>query len=195
MRFHRFAPVALMPAAAFAVHQLRYWLAFGSYAGAELEQQGHSYLHSVVPWIVCLIAVSVGGFLRALGRAFGGKRPVRQRTLSFAGLWLLCAISLVAIYTCQELLEGLFATGHPGGLVGVFGSGGGWSVPAAAVVGLVLAAIFYGARRVLHEVAERHREDRGAVATPPAQTWCPSDPFVSAPTPLVAGWSDRGPPC
>ena len=50
----RLAPVALTPAAAFAVHQLRYWLAFGAHAGAALQQQGHSYLHSLVPWIVLL---------------------------------------------------------------------------------------------------------------------------------------------
>src|SRR5581483_12089280 len=77
----RVAPVALMPAAAFAVHQLRYWLAFGSQAGAELERQGHSYLHSVAPWIVFLIAVAVGAFLRALGRAFGGQRTTPHRTV------------------------------------------------------------------------------------------------------------------
>ena len=46
------ARVALVPAAALAVHQLRYWLAFGSNASSELARQGHSYLHSVVPWIV-----------------------------------------------------------------------------------------------------------------------------------------------
>ena len=142
-----------MPAAAFAVHQLRYWLAFGSQAGAELERQGHSYLHSVAPWIVFLIAVAVGAFLRGLGRAFGGQRTTPHRTVSFAVLWLLCSASLVVIYMGQEFLEGLLATGHPGGLTGIFGFGGWWSVPAAAAVGLALAAVFYGARWVLHEVA------------------------------------------
>src|SRR5438067_13612814 len=67
----RLAPLALMPAAAFAVHQLRYWLAFGGHAGAQLQAQGHAYLHSLVPWIVLPIAIAVGGFLRALGRALG----------------------------------------------------------------------------------------------------------------------------
>ena len=45
------APLALMPAAAFAVHQLRYWFAFGAHAGVVLRAQGHSYLHSVAPWV------------------------------------------------------------------------------------------------------------------------------------------------
>ena len=120
-----------MPAAAFAVHQLRYWLAYGNHAGVALAAQGHSYLHSVVPWIVLLIACAIGAFLVALGRAFGGGGSLPRYTLSFAALWLMCAACLVAIYTTQEFLEGLFATGHPGGLVGIFGYGGWWSIPAA----------------------------------------------------------------
>ena len=136
-----------MPAGAFAVHQLRYWLAFGNHAGVELAAQGHSYLHSVVPWIVLLIALAVGAFLLALGRALGGGGSLPRYTLSFAALWLLCAACLVAVYITQEFLEGLFATGHPAGLAGIFGYGGWWSIPAALAVGLVLAAAFHGARR------------------------------------------------
>ena len=40
------APVALLPPAAFVVHQLRFMLAFGGGAGAELQRTGHAYLHS-----------------------------------------------------------------------------------------------------------------------------------------------------
>ena len=36
------------------------------------------------------------------------------------------AVGLLAVYAGQELLEGLFATGHPQGLVGIFGDGGLW---------------------------------------------------------------------
>ena len=129
---------ALVPGAALAVHQLRYWLAFGRGATTQLQAQGHSYLHSLVPWIVLLIAISAGVFLRALGRALGGRCSLPRYTLSFAALWLVCAACLVSIYVCQEFLEGLFATGHPGGLIGIFGYGGWWSVPAALAVGLVL---------------------------------------------------------
>ncbi len=145
----RLAPAALMPAAAFAVHQLRYWLAYGNRAAVALAAQGHSYLHSVVPWIVLLIAFAIGAFLVALGRALGGGGSLPRYTLSFAALWLLCAACLVAIYTTQEFLEGLFVTGHPGGLAGIFGYGGLWSIPAALAVALVLAATFHSARRVL----------------------------------------------
>ena len=190
----RLAPVAVVPAAAFAVHQLRYWLAFGSQAGLELERQGHSYLHSVAPWIVLLIAASVGAFLSALGRAFSGQRSLSRYTVSFATLWLLCAASLVAIYICQEFLEELFATGHPGGLVGIFGYGGWWSVPAAAVVGLVLAAALHGARWVLREVYEHYSSRRVPIPRRVVRICRPRDFFLPRPAPLAEGWSGRGPP-
>jgi hypothetical protein len=183
-----------MPAGAFAVHQLRYWLAFGGNAGAELQAQGHSYLHSLVPWVVLLVAVSLGVFLRAVGRAFGGRCSLPRYTASFAVLWLLCAASLVVIYVAQEFLEGLFATGHPGGLVGIFGYGGWWSVVAALAVGLVLAAAFHGARWVLHEVAERHRPVTAPLSGRVALARVPRDVLLPRLAPLAGGWSGRGPP-
>ena len=190
----RSAALALMPAAAFAVHQLRYWLAFGGHAGAQLQAQGHSYLHSLVPWIVLLIAIAVGGFLRGLGRALGGSCSLARYTVSFAALWLLCAGSLVAIYVCQEFLEGLFATGHPAGLTGIFGYAGWCAVPAALGVGLVLATIFHGARWVLQEVADRSGR---RVPTIPRQSPTARGPgavWIPRPAPLAGGSSGRGPP-
>ncbi len=190
----RVAPVALMPAAAFAVHQLRYWLAFGARAGLELREQGHSYLHSAVPWIVLLVAIALGSFLCALGRAWGGRRSLSRYTVSFVALWLICSACLVVIYVSQEFLEGLFATGHPGGLAGIFGSGGWWSIPAALAVGLVLAAVFHGARWVLREVARRHTRRATSPARRPLAAAPPRAVRVPALTPLADGWSGRGPP-
>src|SRR5437763_17107777 len=83
----RLAPLALMPASAFAVHQLRYWLAYGGRAGAMLARQGHAYLHSLVPWTALLLAIAAGLFLRARGRAAGGPRSARPYPGSFAGRW------------------------------------------------------------------------------------------------------------
>jgi hypothetical protein len=190
----RFARAALMPAGAFAVHQLRYWLAYGNEAAAELQRQGHSYLHSLVPWVVLLLGLAVGGFLLALGRALGGRCSLPRYTLSFTTLWLLCSACLVTIYATQELLEGMFATGHPAGLIGVFGYGGWWSVPAALAVGLVLAAAFQGARMVLHAVAERRTRSAPLAGRPPALAWTARLVLRPAPAPLAGGWSGRGPP-
>jgi hypothetical protein len=185
---------ALVPAAALAVHQLRFVLAFGGSAGTELARQGHSYLHSLAPWIVMLIGVAIGGFLRALGRALAKQRSVSRYTLSLGALWITCAVCLVAIYVTQEFVEGLLATGHPGGLAGIFGYGGWWSIPGAVCVGLVLAAIFHGARWVLDEVARRGagaHVDRPPSAATPLR---PRPALLPRLAPLAEGWSDRGPP-
>jgi hypothetical protein len=184
---------SLVPAAALAVHQLRYTLAFGSNASLELERQGHSYLHSLVPWIILLIGVAVGGFLCSLGRALSGQTSAPRFTLSLAGLWLVCSVCLITIYVTQELLEGIFLTGHPAGLTGVLGYGGWWAIPVAACIGLVLAAFFHGARWVLEEVARR----AGAIPEPPPRPLAaPRPPSVLLPrlSPLAEGWSGRGPP-
>jgi hypothetical protein len=107
---------------------------------------------------------------------------------------LACSTCLVAIYVSQEFLEGLFATGHPAGLAGIFGYGGWWSVPAAVCVGLVLAAVFHGARWVLHEVAE-HRASPVVVGRPcVVLVRRPRGVLVARLAPLAGGWSGRGPP-
>jgi hypothetical protein len=188
------ARVALLPPAAFAVHQLRYVLAFGTHAGLELQRQGHSYLHSLVPWIVVLIALVAGGFLRSLGRAFTGHTSLSRFSLSFSALWLVCSAALVAIYVSQELLEGFVATGHPAGLVGVFGYGGWWSIPVALCVGLVLAAVFHGARWVLETIAGRHGARRVVRNDAVTAIRATCDALLPRLAPLVGGWSDRGPP-
>ena len=192
--FRRLAPLALMPAAAFAVHQLRYWLAFHSAAGIELQRQGHAYLHSLVPWVVLLIAVAVGAFLRSLGRALGGHSSLPRYTASFVVLWVVCAAGLLAVYTAEEYLEGVLVMGHPAGLVGIFGYGGWWAIPAALGVGLVLAAAFQGARWVLRETARRHAR----VAALPARTTvlarAPRDVLLPRAAALAGGCSGRSPP-
>ena len=147
-----------------------------------------------MPWIVLLIAITVGGFLCALGRAWGGRRSVSRYTVSFVALWLICSACLVVIYVSQEFLEGLFATGHPGGLAGIFGSGGWWSVPAALAVGLVLAAVFHGARWVLREVARRHTRRAPIRARRPVAAVAPRFAPLPRLAPLADGWSGRGPP-
>jgi hypothetical protein len=185
---------AVVPAAAIAVHQLRYWLAFGSNAGIELQRQGHSYLHSVAPWIVVALAWAVGAFLSALGRAMHGQTSVPRYGLSLVALWAICAASLVAIYSGQELLEGVMATGHPAGLVGIFGYGGWWAIPAAVCVGLVLAALLHGARWMLHEVATRHARTAPSPCTRRAARLRPAEISLPRLAPLALGWCGRGPP-
>jgi hypothetical protein len=188
------ARVALLPPAAFAVHQLRYELAYGSAAGVELRETGHSYLHSVVPWLVALLALSVGGFLVAAGRAFTHRVSPRAATVSFGGLWALCVLSLVAIFAGQETLEGIFATGHPGGWAAVFGDGGWWAVPVAGCIGLVLAALLHSARWAVGAVARLRGHARAPRWVRRPAPLRHDDVLLRASAPLLAGWSSRGPP-
>lgn len=188
------ARAGMVPVAAFAVHQLRFLLAFGGGAGAELKETGHSYLHSVVPWIMLVIGLSVGAFLWSLARAASGRRSLVNRRLSFARLWLVCALCLLAIYCAQETLEGLFATGHPTGIEGIFGFGGLWSIPSAAGVGLVLATLMHGASWTLEQVSRRCGSAPQLRARRAPMVLRPLDAVTISPAPLVRGWCDRGPP-
>ena len=183
-----------MPVAAFAVHELRYVLAFGHGAGVALQRQGHGYLHSLVPWLVTLLALTAGGFLWALGRAFAGHTSLRRYTLSLGALWLLVSAALVGIYVVQEFGEGLFATGHPAGLAGIFGYGGWWAIPAAAAIGLVVAVVLHGARWVVGEVARRR--SRPSTPRSPRAVTRPLAPGLLVPSQplLAAGCPVRGPP-
>jgi hypothetical protein len=194
-RAARLRHIAPLPPAAFAVHQLRYMLAYGGRAGAELQRTGHSYLHSVVPWIVLSLALAVGLFLRALGRTVAGHTSLSSYTVSLAGMWLACSAALLTIFICQETLESFLSTGHPGGFAGVFGYGGWWAIPVSACVGLVLAAWFHGARWVLREVARRTAAARRPIAAPgPLTVLAPGYVWRPAGVPVVAGCSGRGPP-
>ena len=192
--FRGLAQAGLLPPAALAVHELRYVLAFGPNAGIELQRQGHAYLHSFAPWIAVAAALVAGAFLRALGRAFTGRTSVSRLSVSFATLWLACTSCLIAIYVGQELLEGVFAAGHPTGWIGVFGYGGWWSIPVAACIGLVLAAVYHAADWVLGEVSRRFGAAVRARRRRPPSPIRPARRALPRPAPVAGGWSGRGPP-
>jgi hypothetical protein len=130
--------LVLIPAAAFVLHQLRYALAYRSQAGSALAAQGHAYMTSLAPWLVLLLALGAGSFLLRLARG----RDDRPRRPPLA-LWAVSSSALLAIYVLQELLEGLYAAGHPGGFAGVFGHGGWWAVPLALLLGAAIAALLH----------------------------------------------------
>jgi hypothetical protein len=134
------AGLLAMPAAAFAVHQLRYALAYGTHAKAELAATGHTYLHSLVPWLVVTLAVGLSTFIRRAAHALRTGETGTFTRRSWVTLWAATAGGLFAIYAVQESLETFFASGHPTGVAGVVGHGGWWAVPAAAVVSLLVVA-------------------------------------------------------
>ena len=116
-RLRRLEPrsgILVMPAAAFAVHQLRYWLAYGSRANSELAAQGHSYLNSLVPWTIFALAVGarVSSCAASRTRARGRQHAPTGRLPGWA-LWLATWAGLLAIYATQETLESFLVNRPP----------------------------------------------------------------------------------
>ncbi|HST39335.1 MAG TPA: hypothetical protein VLK58_07490 [Conexibacter sp.] len=150
---HRYRGMALLPLAALAVHQLRYGLAFGADAQERLALEGHGYLGSVEAVAVMLCAVAFGSFLTRLAGAWCGRAgETGAGRHGLLKLWAAAALVLVAIYSGQELLEGMLAAGHPPGVEGVLGHGGWLMLPLSVAIGGLLALLLRGAQAVLASV-------------------------------------------
>jgi hypothetical protein len=181
----------VMPLAAWSVHQLRYLLAYGSGAGRELSEQGHAYLTFLMPGIVMFAALALGGIMLRFARSWreGVDRSDEQHTLR---LWTLAVAGLLAIYAGQEISEGMLAGGHPAGLAAVFGNGGWLAVPAALLVGGLVALGLRGARVVERFLAQqRASSSRRSRAPSTAQPHAIPLPRI---TPLARSAAGRAPP-
>ncbi len=142
----------LMPICVLAVHQLRYYLAYGSHASAHLAASGHAYLSTAEPFALLGVALAVGALVGRLSLAWQ-KDAVRAPGRPLPRIWALCALTLLALYCCQELAEGMFAGGHGAGLAGIVGYGGWIALPAAAAIGGALALALRAADRLVALVA------------------------------------------
>lgn len=128
---------ALLVTAWWAVHQLRYLLAYGAGASGELARQGHAYLMAATPALGALVALAAARVLVRAACAPPGRSVRAQRLLA---LWPACAATILGLYVAQETVEGALASGHPAGIAGVLGHGGWLAVPLAILAGLVVAA-------------------------------------------------------
>jgi hypothetical protein len=179
---------ALLALGGFAVHQLRYALAFGSDAGSELAHEGHGYL-AVAPPALALFAFAAiaATLLAARSGAAGAPRSAPPGAL-------VCAAALFAIFSSQELLEGTLIAGHPAGLDAIV-AGGGWvAVLAALAVGAAVSLVnraLARAERALAALLERPplgRSPRAAGRPRPALRLTPLR------SPLAFGLARRPPP-
>lgn len=135
------------------LHDLRYLLAFGSDANAELAHRGHDYLALATPILGVLAALASARFF--IGLATG--MSVDQRARGFRSIWAAATLALLAIYSAQELAEGALASGHPAGLDALL-DGNGWvAAPLALVIAAVVARAVVGLRsaRSFHVVRLR----------------------------------------
>lgn len=182
-----------MPLAALAVHQLRYFLAFGGKGSDALKETGHSYLHSLTPWLMLLVALGAGLFVGRLGRAWRTGDGEARRYPTAVALWLTAAGALVFIYVAQESLEGLLATGHPTGLAAIVGDGGWWALPGALFVGAILTLLARGEQAALALVARLGRA-RASFRRTSTSRPRPLPVFLVAPSPLATCSPERAPP-
>lgn len=143
-----------MPLCVLGVHQLRFYLVFGSRAPAVLAREGHRYLEFAVPAVVLLAALGLGWYAGCLALANAGRQRRRPTPPPGVRTWLACALLLFALYCAQELLEGFFAPGHPAGIAGVLGHGGWTAAPVSLLIGAALALALRVAGRLL---ATAHR--------------------------------------
>jgi hypothetical protein len=180
----------LFPAAAYAVHQLRFELGYGAGSNAALAAQGHGYLDSLAPWVGILLALGLGAFLARVVRAAAGTRHAAPRR-SFAKLAAVAWALLFTAYGVQEWLEGVFAAGHPGGLEGVFGHGGWWAVPLSGLAALAVAALLRLAETVVEAVSPTTRP---LFPTPGAPLLRPVAATIPAISPLARRHAGRAPP-
>lgn len=161
MTARRFAlmAVALLPAAALLVHELRYRLVFGDDTGSVLAEHGHGYLGALSPFVAVLCAIACARLLLGVARGL----PQSTGQAGFGRMWVACTAALFAVYAGQELLEGALSAGHAGGLDAIFASGGWLSAPLCLLVGMALALVL----RLARAVAQRRARRR--VETPQAQ--------------------------
>jgi hypothetical protein len=186
---HRVRLASILATGAFALHQLRYLLAFGGSASAELAQQGHRYMSDFLPPIsVLVLAAIVATLIRGTERASPSRAPLARRIAVFAG-------ALLAIYVGQELLEGLIASGHASGIAAVL-AGGGWiALPLAVTIGTLAALLAHVLEGVERVIAVIHAE-RPLRARPPAVrgSALPARGISLLSAPLAFGLARRPPP-
>jgi hypothetical protein len=147
---------ALIAVGALGVHDLRYLLAYQGHAGHELSLQGHGYLRLATPLIAGLVVLAAAAFATRVMRAYAAGHDGEPRALPpTRRMWLAASALLISVYSIQEWLEGVLASGHPGGIGAPYGHGGWLALPLALVIGLLIALALRGAAAAIAVAAAR----------------------------------------
>jgi hypothetical protein len=147
---HRVRIAAILALGAFALHQLRFLLAFGGSSSAELAQQGHRYMPDLLPPIAVLaLAAALATVVRGTEAASPARTSLSRGVRFFTG-------ALLAIFAGQEMLESLVAAGHPSGPGAVLGHGGLVVVPLALAIGALSALLVRALEGVERAIAVVH---------------------------------------
>jgi hypothetical protein len=147
---------------------------------AAFSNWGHvSRLPIATTWILIPLALGAALMLREAGRGLVSQLPRPRWSPRFAAVWA---------GSSGVLFAALLASGSS------LGSGSWISITLAVCLGLVLAASLPGARRLLWSLARLHRRIPVRIRTPDVPIPCAATLSAPVRAPLLAGWSDRGPP-
>ena len=166
--------VALIALGAVALHQLRYALAHGANASAALEREGHAYLELAIGPVLTL---ALAALVVSLVRRAWSRAP--QLTPGPLRIFASIAATLLAVYSVQELAEGVLFAGHADGLAAILGRGGWVALPLAAAIEALLTGVslllsradrvlaeLVGAARPVRRAPRRTRRTGTALAAP-----------------------------
>lgn len=154
----RLRAAALLSGGVFAVHQLRYLLAYGHESHQALRAQGHAYLALLLPAVVIALTLCAASLVAALvlsDRTSKGHTPP-----DWSRLWASSSGVLLLAYVVQECLEAALEPGHTVGLAVVAGHGGWIVLPLVIVIGLAITLLLVGAATAVARVAARARNVR-----------------------------------
>lgn len=153
---HNVRLAAIVASGAFALHQLRYQLAFGS-DSADLAEHGHRYMTDLLPAIAVLVlAGAVATLIRGTEGASQAGTTLARRIAILTG-------ALLAIYVAQESLEAVLSAGHPVMPAAVLEHGGWLALPLALAIGTLsalLARALEGVERAIALVHAIHARRR-----------------------------------
>ncbi len=186
---HRVRLAAILALGAFALHQLRYLIAFGGSSSAELAHQGHRYMSELLaPMAVLILAAALATLIRGTEGESAARAPLARRIAVFAG-------ALLAIYLGQESLEGLIVAGHPTGAAAALANAGWIAIPLALAIGALSALLAHILERVEHVIAVVHAERPQRSRAPSSRGRAlPARGLRLPSTPLAFGLARRPPP-
>jgi hypothetical protein len=181
---HKVRIASVLAVGAFALHQLRYLIAFGGSSTTE----GHRYMSDLLPPIAVLVLAAVlATLIRGTEGAAPERTPLARRIAVFTG-------ALLAIFVAQETLEGLMA-GHFAGPAIVLSNGGWIALPLALAIGTLaalLTGVLEGVERIIAVIhAERPVRSRAPAISGRA---LPARAVSLLSAPLAFGLARRPPP-
>jgi ABC-type nitrate/sulfonate/bicarbonate transport system permease component len=131
------------------------------------------------PWILILVALGAGVMLREAARGLACRLPRPRWSAGFVGTWAGSSVLLLTV---------LLASASS------LGSGTWISIALAVCLGLVLAASLPRARQLLSALTRLRRRIPARTRASTVPIPCALTVAAPVPAPLLAGWSDRGPP-